>query len=281
MIYLLLSILCSAMISIVMRLSEGNVKSKLCMIAINYMTCFMLSWGMTGFQNPFLDETGLMATFGMGAFNGLFYMLALILGQYSIARNGVILSSVFSKMGVLVIPLLVSILFFKEVPTSFQFVGFILALASIFVLNYQKGKSSLQKKLKWSLFALLVAEGCAGIMAKVFREIGNNVLEYNFLLYTFLTAFFFCVILILIKKEWIGKKEIFYGVMIGLPNFLASRFVLLALKTVPAVVVYPAKSVATIAVISLAGVFIFKERLSRQQSMAMGVIIIALILLSL
>ncbi len=281
MVYLVLAIFGSAMISIVIRLSEGNAKSKLCMIATNYVTCFLLSWGMGGFGNPFPKEVGLIATLGMGSFNGFFFMLALILGQYSISTNGVILSSVFSKMGALTIPLLVSILCFQEVPTVFQVIGFLLAVASVFVLNYRKEEGRIAGKFKWSLFALLIAEGLAGVMSKVFNEVGNSVLDFNFLLYTFLTAFLFCFIIILLKRECPGKKELFYGVMIGLPNFLASRFVLIALKTVPAFVVYPAKSVATIGVISLAGVWLFKERLSKQQSVAMGVILVALILLSL
>ncbi len=280
MFYLLLSILSSAMISIVMRLSEGNVKSKLCMIATNYVTCFFLSWGMTSFGNPFPNETGLAATIGMGTFNGLFYMLALILGQYSIAKNGVILSSVFSKIGALIIPLVVSILFFAEVPTIFQFIGFILSIIAIIIINYQKNESGNLGKFKWSLFGLLLTDGFAGIMAKVFNEIGNSKLDSNFLLYTFMTAFLFCFIIILLKKERFGKRELLYGVMIGVPNFLASRFVLLALKTVLAVVVYPAKGVATIAVISLAGVIMFKERLNKRQLAAMSVILVALVLLS-
>ncbi len=278
MIYLLLSILCSAMISIVMRLSEGKVKSTLCMLAANYVVCFFLSWGFDGFGNPFPNIDGMLVTSGMGSFNGLFYMLALVLGQYSISKNGVILSSVFSKTGALVIPLLMSVIIFAEVPTLFQFLGFVLAVISVVTINYRKGENA--GKFQWSLLALLVAEGFAGVMAKVFNEVGNSELNFQFLLITFLTAFLFCAIVIVCKKERVGRKEVLYGVMIGVPNFFASQFVLMALKTVPAVVVYPAKGVATIGVITIAGLLVFKEKLSKKQIIVMGIIAIALILLS-
>lgn len=280
MIFLLLSILCSSMISIVMRMSEGHVKSKLCMIATNYVTCMILSWYLMGFGAVFPEEAGIRATLGMGTFNGFFYMLGLVMNQYTISVHGVVLPSVFSKMGGLLIPLLVSILIFKEAPTVFQFVGFVLAVASILLINYRKDGNDGSGTIKWSLFGLLLAEGCAGIMSKVFNEIGNVALSANFLLYTFGTAFLFCVAVILIKRERPGKNELLYGVMIGLPNFMASRFMLKALESVPAVVVYPSRSVGTIVVITLVGTMLFKEKLSKQQLIAMAVILVSLVLLN-
>ncbi len=279
MIYLLLSILCSAALSIVMRLSEGKVKSKLSMLAINYVVCFLLSWGFGGFKNLFPNVDGLTSTLGMGIFNGLFYMVALVFWQYCIAKNGVILSTVYSKVGGLVVPLLVSVLFFAEVPTIFQFIGFVLAIISVVTMNYQR-ETGTRKNIQWFLFALFLTDGCAGIMAKVFRENGNAELEFHFLLYTFITAFILCAVWIFIKKERLGKKEVLYGIMIGVPNFCASRFLLPALEKVPAVVVYPAKSIATIGLIALAGFFMFHEKLRKSQWAAMGVIAVALVLLS-
>lgn len=281
MLYLILSIFSGAMISIVMRLSQGKVTSKLSMFAVNYITCAILSWGFMGFMTPFPKADGIWPSIGMGAFNGTFYMLALVLSQYNIAQNGVVLSSVFSKMGGLLIPLLVSILIFGESPTLLQFIGFVLSMISIFVLNYRKDTDGAGGKFTISLFALLVAEGCAGIMAKVFKEIGNPALSNHFLLYTFLIAFLLCVFLIAAKHERPGIPEFLYGLMIGVPNFLGARFVLRALDTVPAVVVYPSRSVGTIVVITIVGTMLFKERLSKQQIAAMGVILVSLVLLNL
>jgi len=281
MLYLVLSIFSGAMISTVMRLSQGKVTSKLGMFAVNYITCALLSWCFMGFMNPFPQAEGIWPAIGMGTFNGTFYMVALVLSQYNIAQNGVVLSSVFSKMGGLLIPLLVSILIFGESPTVLQFIGFILSMISIFVLNYRKDADGIGGKFTISLFALLVAEGCAGIMAKVFNETGNPVLASHFLFYTFVIAFLLCAIVILAKHERLGFSEIIYGLLIGIPNFLGARFVLRALETIPAVVVYPSRSVGTIVVITIVGTMLFKERLSRQQFAAMGVILVSLVLLNL
>ena len=68
--------------------------------------------------------------------------------------------------------------------------------------------------------------------------------------------------------------------MIGVPNYFSARFLLHALSTVPAVIAYPVYSVATIVSITLAGVFFFKEHLTKRQWIALGIILIAVALLN-
>lgn len=281
MIYLLLVVLCGSMVSVVMRLSGGKVKSRMGMISANYLTCMIAAWGWMRFGTLLPNEEGMFRVLGMGTWNGFFYMMALIMNQYNISRNGVVLSSVFSKVGALLLPLLLSVIAFRETPTSFQFVGFLLAVFAIVLLNVRKGENDTDGIGKLALLGLLLTEGCAAIMSKVFSELGNPVLALHFLFYTFLTAFLFSMIVMLFRKERIGTMECLYGILIGLPNFLASRFILKALETIPAVVVYPSRSVATIVVITWIGVVVFKERLERRQFIAMGIICVALVLLNL
>ena len=71
------------------------------------------------------------------------------------------------------------------------------------------------------------------------------------------------------------------GVLLGLPNYFTSHFLLKALSEVPAVVVYPTRGVASIALIALAGVLLFKERLSMRQWISIFAIAAALVLLNL
>lgn len=281
MVYLVLVVLCGSMVSVVMRLSGGRVKSRMGMIAANYLTCMIAAWVWMRFGTLVPNEEGLLRVLGMGTWNGFFYMMALIMNQYNISHNGVVLSSVFSKVGALLLPLLLSVIAFRETPTGFQFAGFLLAVFAIVLLNVRKGENGTDGIGKLALLGLLLTEGCAAIMSKVFNELGNPVLALHFLFYTFVTAFLFSVIVMLFRKERIGKRECLYGILIGLPNFLASRFILKALETIPAVVVYPSRSVATIVVITWIGVVIFKERLERRQFVAMGIICAALVLLNL
>ena len=278
MIYLLLSILCGSMVSLVMRISEGRIQSKTGMIAMNYLTCLLVAGCFMGFGNVLPDHPLTGRTLGMGVINGIFYMAGLMMMQYNIPRNGVVLPSVFSRMGGLLVPLAVAILFFHEVPTVMQVIGAVLAIAAILVLNYQKGSGTVGDKK--ALVMLFVADGLAGIMAKVFSEVGSTDLSPNFLFFTFSSAFLFCSMIVLARKERPGLREVGFGMMVGVPNFMGARFTLKALESIPAVIVYPTRSVATIVIITLAGTLFFKEKLSRRQLAAMGIILASLVLLN-
>ena len=83
------------------------------------------------------------------------------------------------------------------------------------------------------------------------------------------------------KKERPGVAELLYGAAVGVPNYFCAKFLLASLDTVPAVIAYPTFSVATILLVTLAGVALFKERLGKRQWTAVGVILLALVLLNL
>lgn len=278
MLYLLLTVLCGSMLTIVMRLSEGRVRSRTGMIAANYLTCMLMAVCFMGPDRAFSPAEGMGRTLALGAVNGVFYMSSLMAMQYNIARNGVVLPAVFSKMGALLVPLVFSIFLFGELPGALQWTGFALSIAGILLMTLHsggKGASSLT-----ALGFLLLTEGLASSMAKVYRELGSAALSDNYLFFTFGSAFVLCIAVILYRHERPGLRELAFGAMIGIPNFLAARFVLRALAALPAVVVYPCRSVGTLLVITLAGLLVFRERLGRRQVIAMLVIFAALVMLN-
>ncbi len=279
MLNLLLAILSSALVSITMRLSESKVKNNIGMLAMNYLMCLGLAWGYTGFANPFPGEEGLGFTLTVGSINGFLYLAGFALFQVNIRKNGVVLSSTFMKLGLLV-SMLVSMAVFGERPEIWQWLGFLLAVAAIVLINYQPGEKKANSK--WGLLLILLAGGTADAMSKVFEELGNPVLSDHFLLYTFAMALVFCVGLNFVsKKGMVGKKELLYGMLIGVPNFFSAKFLLGALQDLSAVIVYPACNVATILVVTMAGVLLFKERLEKRQWIALTMILVALVLLNL
>lgn len=277
MIYLALGILSSALVSIIMRVSEKHVSANVSMLASNYIMCFTVAGLYTGFENLFPKTAGIGLTAGLGIFNGILYLLGFILLQINVKKNGVVLSATFMKLGLLV-PMAVSILFFHEVPKTFQIIGFLIAVGAIILTNFEKEQTTME--FKTGLILVLLAGGGGDAMSKVFEEIGNPALSEQFLLYTFVVAFILCVGLVILRKERPGKIDISFGLLIGIPNYFSARFLLKSLENVPAVIAYPTYSVATIVVVTLAGVFFFKERLGKKQWTAIGLILISLVLLN-
>ena len=277
MIYLLLAILSSAMVSIIMRLSNRKVTGNIAMLTVNYLMCFLVSAGYAGFD-LFPSSEGLPSALLMGSVNGLLYLGGFVLLQINVRRNGVVLSSTFMKLGLLV-SIAVSVVFFHEVPDLLQVIGFCLAVAAIILINFRK-ESGGEAGFKAGLILMLLAGGMGDAMAKIFEELGDPALESQFLIYTFLVALILCTALMLSKKQHPGKWEVLFGLLIGVPNFFSAKFLLGALEHISAVIVYPVYSVATILVVSLTGVLAFRERLEKRQWIGMGLILVALVLLN-
>lgn len=277
MLNLLLAIASSSLVSIVMRTSEKYTKGNHGMLAVNYVICVIMAAFYTGFGNLFPKTEGIGFTLGLGAGTGVIYLVGLLLVQLNIQKNGVVLTSIFQKLG-LIVQVLISIIFFKEQPEIIQVIGIAICLVAVIMINFEKEQTAINFKL--GLILILLTSGLCDGMSKIHEELGNPLLADHFLFYTFGMALLLCVILILVKKETFGWRDIGFGILLGVPNYFSASFLLKALNDIAAVIVFPTFSVATVVVITLTGLLVFKEKLSKKQWIAMGLILVALVLLN-
>lgn len=153
------------------------------MLVANYFTCLTISNMCIDSNHALLNSPGLVQTIGMGVINSIFYIAGLFLMQYNINHSGVVLSAIFSKLGLLV-SLVMAFFAFKEVPPEFQVCGFLISIAAIVLINYDK------EHITWTfqipLILLLLAEGCSPAMSKIFGEVGNSELSDYFFFSHFL-----------------------------------------------------------------------------------------------
>ena len=277
MIYLLLAIISSALVSVVMRLSTDKVKGNIAMLAVNYIICTALAVLFTVPEKLVPTGEGADTALFLGIVNGVLYLVSFIMLQINVGRNGVVLSSTFMKLGLLV-PMVLSVFVFGEVPTAVQIIGFIIAIIAILMINLEKDNG--ESGFKIGLVLLLLSGGMADAMSKVFEETGNTEFSRQFLIYTFAVAFLLCIAVMLYKRQRIGKREALFGILIGIPNFFSAKFLLKSLESVKAVIAYPTFSVATILAVTVVGVLVFKERLKKRQWAALFIILAALVLLN-
>lgn len=281
MLYLLLAILCSASTSVFMRLSERRVKGDMNLLAVNYIVCALLAACYTGLTGLFPAAEGLGFTLGLGAVNGVLYLSGFILLQWNVKHNGVVLSSTFQKLGVLV-PISVSVLLYGESPEPTQLAGYALALAAILLIHFEGGRESGGSgNSRVFLLLLLLCCGLGEAFSKVFEQTGLDELENQFLFYTFCAALLLCLLLMWKRGQRIGKNELLFGLIIGVPNYFSARCMLRSLSYVPAVIAFPMCSVGSILCASAAGVLLFHEKLSRRRCLALGIILLAIVLLNL
>ena len=282
MIYLILAICSSALISIFMRAGENMIRNNISTLAVNYVVCLLLGMYYSAGSGSFIVpwDTGKVTIF-LGVIEGFLFVASFILYQFNIFRNGVVMSSTFMKLGVL-IPTLVAILIFGEHPSIIQILGIVMAVLAIIIVNGVKGKTDETGTVTapHALALLLLCGGLGDSLTKFYDELGPAEYSSHFLLYVFAVALVLCTTVALAKGQRFTVPDILFGCLIGFPNYYSARFLLLSLSHVPAVIAYPMLSVGTILLVSIAGVMLFHEKMTHRQWASVGVVIAAMILLN-
>ena len=276
MIYLILAVISSALVSVVMRLSQRFARNNITMLAANYVMCTAAAAILAGGMIP--TGEGAALTMGLGSFCGVLYLLGFVLLQWNIQRNGVVLPATFQKLGVLV-PTIAAITVFGETARWTQLLGIAVAIGAILLMQGRGGDKAANRSTL-GLIALLLCGGMSDVMSKVFQTWGNAEHGNYFLVFTFLIALVLCLALCAVKKQSVTLPDVLCGLALGVPNYMSARFLLWALREVPAVVVYPSFSVGTIIVVTLVGVAAFREQVEKRKLAALGLILGALVLLN-
>ena len=294
MIYLLSAVLCSASINLGFTLGKHKKLRNLYLTWFNYFTATCVSLVMLlqkdlpaaglSLSAMFRNITGTQTADGSltmallyGAVTGGIYIGALLAIQYSILRNGPSPTTMFNRLGVILSVLLAMVLF-GEQPTVLCWAGIALAMAALVVYNWSGAV-----KFDWLLVCAFIMGGIAEFANKLFSAWCMPVFKPLFLLMVFGTA---CLIAtVLVKRKGYDSlptwKEALLGAGIGCANLSASSLLLRALDTLPSGVVFPFMCAGVVLVIAFAGSVFFKERIGRRGWIAVGMTMLALVLINL
>ena len=102
MLYLIAGFVCSALVSLVLKVSDRKDCERYGMLAVNYASCiipFLLTQAGKPLPAPDAD---LAICLGFAAVNSLFYLAGMVVNQLNVRRNGAILQSTFARLGVMV-----------------------------------------------------------------------------------------------------------------------------------------------------------------------------------
>ena len=246
------------------------------MFMSNYAICIALSATFMDWKNV---STGLgVPAVVLGIISGVLYLVSFIFLKYNMQHNGIVLSSTFMKLGVL-IPTVMAVVVFHEIPKWTQVLGITISVLAIIIIHFEKDALQESNKKIW-LLLLLVLSGVTDSMANIYEQVGHPEGKDGYLLITFFTAFVLATVFACRDKNKITRKDLLFGMLIGIPNYFSARFLLLALGSVDAVLAYPMYSVATMIVIMLAGVLAFREQLSKKKTFALAAIVVAVCLLN-
>lgn len=284
MIYLILAIISSTAISVLMRVFDRQIKNNMIMFFANYGACTVLSVLFLLIDKEKLFGGSVLGN-GMGfavilgIISGIMYLVSFMLLQFNISKNGVVLAATFMKLGVLV-PVIMSVLLGWDRPTGLQIAGAVLAILAIVLINGEGETDTKRSKSGLWLIILLLLGGFTDSLSNIYDKLGNPELKNGYLLFIFIVAMIFSIIVAAKRKQSITGKELIIGVLIGIPNYFSARFLLFSLATIPAIVAYPVYNISVILLIGLIGMVVFGEKLSKRKILGMTGIILSIVFLN-
>lgn len=287
MVSLFLAIVSSSSIAWLFKITEGGSYNRYRVTTANYGVAFFVSllFYVTGRQTQtdgqFLAKVDWPSVLGIGIPAGVCFFLSFVSYQISVKENGASLSGMFGKLGIL-LPMLMAIFIWQEIPTLIQFAGILLAFGAMVYVNYSpsdvKGHG-----FKRSLLFLFLAGGLAEFSSKLFQKLGQADDKHLFLFIVFLTAF--CLSLYKTRRAdkvdgSNPKKDYLMGALVGIPNLLSSVFLISALNEIPATIAFPIYSAGAIALITLGSYFFFGEAIGFKARRGLILTMIAMVLVN-
>jgi drug/metabolite transporter (DMT)-like permease len=213
----------------------------------------------------------------LGLVSGLFFFLSFIFYQKSVRESGASLSGAFGKLGIL-IPMILSLLVWKEYPEALQWVGIGLAIFSLVLVNNPFGSG--RQNFKAALIMLFITGGLAEFMNKLFQNYTVSGYKNVFLFSVFASAFAISAFFLKRSGKSFHKREAIVGLIVGLPNLFSSFFLIMALEEMKGSVVFPVYSAGSVVMISLGSLLFFGEKLKKLEMISLGMVLISLIIIN-
>ncbi|OYD47458.1 transporter [Sphingobacterium cellulitidis] len=283
MFYILISVLCSVTVAIIIKLARQRGVNYLQLLVWNYPVALLLTYFVLKPQIiPWTSNLPWNLYLPLGfLLPFIFICLAL-----SIRFGGIVKTEVAQRLS-LFIPLIAAYFWMNEQFESKKFIGIAVGLlAIVFSIGWSKNNKS-EGKNTW-IYPLLVFFGM-GIIDIIFKQIAlNTQISYMSSLWIVFTlalgfALIFLLYLLFIRKETFDKKSLLYGAILGIFNFGNIVFYMKAHKALPdsPSLVFTGMNIGVIAVGAIAGVLLFKEKLSVYNKIGLFLAIISVLLIAL
>lgn len=261
MIFLLLTILCSSLIALILKFNASRKGHPLVMLMGNYFTASVIASVMIFIKKDFAYST---ETFLFGLILGVMFIGSFFIFAKAVETAGTALATVSSRLSVF-IPVLLVVLFFGEEPSTQNYFGFALTVltTTLFYFSLKRKNQVDSHKYKYLfLVGVLLFIGINDFAIKLFQHVRTSSEESFFVYMIFTTAFITGIVIILIWKIRVHRKDVYTGFILGVPNVLSTIFLLAALNALPAIIVYPVMNIGVIIVTTISAYIIWKETLN-------------------
>ncbi|MBQ2498506.1 MAG: DMT family transporter [Bacteroidales bacterium] len=282
MIYLILAILFSTGVFVAMRLFERFGLDNHQALMWNYV--FATGTGFVVCEKfDTLPQLVAEPWFGLSVLTGFWFIFTYLLMTASTQRSGVTVTSLSSKISV-VLPILAGVIFFSEPLSYMTAIGIVLALVALFlVVGGKKDSGDVNKN--WLLPILIFfGTGTGDILMKI-TEQQHTGGDMGFMIaFIYFVALVFGIIIVVSdiirgKSKWQWKNAI-GGIMLGVINYFSTYCVYNAMRYFTNVVLFPIYNIGVVSLTAVIGWLAFKEKLTWKNYLGLAIAIIAVILIA-
>lgn len=291
MIYLLLSVFCTALLILAFKVFDRNNIPVFQAIVYNYLSatvCAVIF--LPNKTRLFTGEVFSSTWLPLSLMLGSMFILVFNLTSKATVKYGVSTASIAMKLG-LVFPVMLAFTIYGEEFNWLKLTGILFAFAAVILSSLKEEPKSPEHKSSFAILPVLVFFGsgaCDSITQFANKKyLGNSDME-EFSLFLFIAAALFgsafFVYQLVTKKASFNLGSLIGGILLGIANYFSFVFLLKALATINwgSSVVFPVSNLGTVALATLAGILFFKEQISKINwiGLAFAVVSIVLIIIS-
>lgn len=208
-----------------------------------------------------------------------------IVFQFVALKHGPLSLTILITSYSLILPTLYGIFFLKERFTVIMAAGIVLFVISL-ALAVEIKRENKKISLLWFVAVSLafIGNGMCAMVQKIQQIEFEGQYKGELMIFALLLVALFMLVMALIGERQIlinsVKRGWYLAAPLGAANGLNNLLVLILNNMIPAAVLFPVVSAGGVVISSVAGVFVFKEKLSRTQLAGVIIGILAIVLLN-
>ena len=285
MLYLLLTILLNVLLSVIFKMFPKYNINSLQAIVANYCVCVITGSIFIG-KIPFTTIAVQSNWFPWSLLMGTGFFCVFNLIAYCTKVDGITTSVIANKLS-LVIPVLFSVLVYKEHAGLFKVSGIMLAFPAVYLTSKVAGDDNKPQNL---LLPLLLFVG-GGLLDTLMNFVQLNYLaspesQALYTIFCFSVAgtigIAVVVVLLLTKKMRFEFKNVVAGICVGIPNYFSIYYFIRMLNSpfLQSSASIPVLNIGILVVSAATAIFIFREKANIMRIFGLVLSVIAILLIA-
>jgi drug/metabolite transporter (DMT)-like permease len=220
---------------------------------------------------------------------GFLFISVFNLISISSVKVGITITQTSNKLS-LVIPVVFSYLVYHENISWLKLIGIIVALIAVVLTSKNNNAIEKSKKISWQYMLPVILFISSGIIDTLTKYVERTYLTTNDISNAYLiSGFFIAAILgsIVLSYQYITSKRVFNfknllaGIVLGVPNYFSIYYLIKALQSnsLSSSATIPINNIGVLFVVSMFGIFIFKEKLNKANYIGLLFTLLAILLI--